>query len=62
MVTVSIPVAHNPFHCIFNVTVHIRPVNTDSGMSLEFLNAYVSLVDTFQEVWSLSQRNGYTVV
>ena len=49
-------------HCVFNVTVHVRPVNTDSGTSLGFLNAHVPLVDTFQEVWSHRQRNDYAVV
>ena len=48
MVSVSIPVAHNTLlHCAFNVTVHVRPVNTDSGTSLGFLNTHVPLVDTF---------------
>ena len=49
MVSVSIPVAHNTlFHCVLNVTVHVRPVNRDSGMSLRLLNTHVSWVDTFQ--------------
>ena len=48
MVSISIPVAHNTLHCVLNVTVHVRPVNRDSGMSLRFLNTHVSWVDTFQ--------------
>ena len=66
MVSVSLPVAHHIHSAslcyIVNVTVHVRPINTDSGMSVRFLNTHVSLVDTFQKVQSHRQRNYYVVV
>ena len=57
MVSVSIPIAHDTLlHCVLNVIVHVRPINIDSSMSLGFLNTHVSLVDTFQEVYGLIDR------
>ena len=53
MASVGIPIAHDTLlHCVLNVTVHAKPVNTDSGMRFEFLNTHVSLVDTFQKIRS----------
>ena len=44
---VGIPVAHDTLLCcVVNVTVHVEPIDTDSGMSLGFLSTHVSLVDT----------------
>ena len=47
---------------IFNITIHVGPVDTNSGMSLGLFNAHVSLMNTSQYASPHDFGNDYVVV